>query len=56
MNSIYALLVFAAVIVMIYLAASWNTSDADHYMGFDNLRPPRKRKAPNGDKENAKKE
>ena len=55
METIYALLVFAAVIVMIYLAGSWNTSDADHYMGFENLRPPHKRKASNGDKD-AKKE
>ncbi|UVK39386.1 hypothetical protein LHFGNBLO_000749 [Mesorhizobium sp. AR10] len=55
METIYGLLIIAAVIAMIYLAGSWNTSDADHYMGFENLRPPRKRKAPDGD-EDAKKE
>jgi hypothetical protein len=49
MDTIYALLLFAAVIAIIYLAGRWNTSDADHYMGFDNLRPHRKGKAPNGD-------
>ncbi|CDM61129.1 MULTISPECIES: hypothetical protein [Rhizobium] len=50
MDAIYALLIFAAVIAISYLAGRWNTSDVDHYMGFDKLRPARKRNAPNGDK------
>lgn len=44
MNTLYVLLLFAVVIGMIYLAGTWNTSDTDHYMGFDNLRRPRKKK------------
>lgn len=48
MDTIYVLLIFAAVIAIIYLGGKWNTSDTDHYMGFDNLRPPHKGKAPNG--------
>jgi hypothetical protein len=55
METIYVLLLFAALIVMIYLCGTWNTSDADHYMGFENLRSPSKRKASNGGKD-AKKE
>jgi hypothetical protein len=55
METIYVLLLFAGLIVLLYLCGTWNTSDVDHYMGFENLRRPRKRKAPNGDKD-AKKE
>ncbi|MDP9807812.1 hypothetical protein J2W42_000650 [Rhizobium tibeticum] len=51
---IYALLFFAAVIAIIYLAGRWNTSDVDHYMGFDNLHPRRKREASNGEKDEKK--
>ncbi|MDX8501963.1 MULTISPECIES: hypothetical protein [Mesorhizobium] len=51
MDTLFALLLFVAVIAIIFLAGRWNTSDADHYMGFDNLRRPRKRGAPNGGKE-----
>ena len=40
MDAIYALLFFATVIAIIYLAGRWNPSDVDHYMGFDNLRSP----------------
>ncbi|WP_208245449.1 hypothetical protein WGT02_34455 (plasmid) [Rhizobium sp. T1470] len=43
-------IIFAAVIAISDLAGRWNTSDLDHYMGFDKLRPARKRNAPNGDK------
>lgn len=50
MDTIYALLVFAAAIAIIYLGGRWNTSDTDHYMGFENLRSPRK-KARKGDKD-----
>ncbi|MBB3317242.1 hypothetical protein FHT77_003124 [Rhizobium sp. BK181] len=49
MDAIYALLFFATVIAIIYLAGRWNTSDVDHYMGFDNLRQPRKQKASTGE-------
>jgi len=45
MDAIYALLFFATVTAIIYLAGRWNTSDVDHYMGFDNLRQSRKQKA-----------
>ena len=45
METLYVLLIFAAAITIIYLAGKWNTSDADHYMGFGNLRSPGKRKA-----------
>jgi hypothetical protein len=55
METIYALLVFAAAIVIIYVGGRWNTSDVDHYMGFDNLRSPRRGKASNGDKDPKKK-
>ncbi|MBX4998980.1 hypothetical protein [Rhizobium lentis] len=48
MDKIYALLIFAAAIAIIFLAGRWNTSDADHYMGFGNLRSSRKRH-PTGD-------
>jgi hypothetical protein len=44
METIYALLIFAAAITIIYFAGRWNTSDVDHYMGFDNLRSHRKDK------------
>jgi hypothetical protein len=47
--------VFAAAIVIIYVGGRWNTSDVDHYMGFDNLRSPRRGKASNGDKDPKKK-
>ncbi|WP_210303338.1 hypothetical protein [Rhizobium aethiopicum] len=43
MDKIYALLIVAAAIAIIVLAGRWNTSDADHYMGFGNLRSRRKR-------------
>ncbi|MFS8148511.1 hypothetical protein [Rhizobium sp. R635] len=49
MDIIYALLIVAAAIAIIYLAGRWNTSDADHYMGFDNLRSRRKRQAESPD-------
>jgi len=49
MDAIYALLFFATVIAIIYLAGRWNTSDVDHYMGFDNPRQPRKQKASKGE-------
>ncbi|MCA0047422.1 hypothetical protein LB577_10745 [Mesorhizobium sp. B283B1A] len=55
MDTIYALLVFAAAIAIIYLGGRWNTSDTDHYMGFENLRSPHKGKARNDD-EDPKKE
>lgn len=55
MDTLYALLIFPAAILIIYLAAKWNTSDADHYMGFDNLRSSRKPKALDDDKEAEKK-
>ena len=42
---IYALLIIAAAVAIIYLAGRWNTSDADHYMGSGNLRPRRKQDA-----------
>lgn len=51
MDKIYVLLIFAAAIAIICLGGRWNTSDTDHYIGFDNLRSPRKGKAPNGDKD-----
>ena len=50
MDTIYALLVIAAAIAIIYVGGRWNTSDVDHYMGFENLRSPRKR-AGKGDKD-----
>ena len=46
MNTLYVLLLFAGVIGIIYLAGTWNTSDTDHYMGFDNLRRPRGKQDP----------
>lgn len=49
MDKIYVLLIFAAAIAIIFLAGRWNTSDVDHYMGFDNLRSRRKRQAPSED-------
>ena len=49
MDKIYVLLIFAAAIAIIFLAGRWNTSDVDHYMGFDNLRSRRKRQAPTED-------
>ncbi|MBB3461283.1 hypothetical protein [Rhizobium sp. BK377] len=52
MEALYVLLIFAVAITIIYLAGKWNTSDADHYMGFDNLRSSRKPKA--ADDEDAK--
>jgi hypothetical protein len=55
MDTIYVLLLFAGIIAVLYLAGSWNTSDADHYMGFENLRPPWWRKAAKGDKDGKKK-
>lgn len=51
METLYVLLIFAAAITIIYLAGKWNTSDADHYMGFDNLRSSRKPKAADGEKD-----
>jgi len=45
METLYALLIIAAAVAIIYLAGKWNTSDADHYMGFGNLRSPGKPKA-----------
>lgn len=51
METLYVLLIFAVAIVIIYLAGKWNTSDVDHYMGFDNLRSPNKSKASDGDKD-----
>lgn len=50
MDTLFVLLLFVTVIAIIFVGGRWNTSDADHYMGFDNLRRPRKRKAPNGGK------
>lgn len=50
METLFVPLLFVAVIATIFVGGRWNTSDADHYMGFDNLRGPRKRKAPNGGK------
>lgn len=44
METLIALLIIAAAIAIIFLAGRWNTSDVDHYMGFDNLRSPRKSK------------
>ncbi|GAA3107646.1 hypothetical protein GCM10010520_60350 [Rhizobium viscosum] len=44
METLYALLIIAAAVAIIYLAGKWNTSDADHYMGFGNLRSPGKAK------------
>jgi hypothetical protein len=41
----YALLIIAADIAIIILAGRWNTSDADHYLGFRNLRSRGKRQA-----------
>ncbi|MBB3308426.1 hypothetical protein FHT78_000155 [Rhizobium sp. BK196] len=55
MEALYVLLIFAVAITIIYLAGKWNTSDADHYMGFDNLRSSRKPKAADDD-EDAKEE
>ncbi|PDT28428.1 hypothetical protein CO660_18390 [Rhizobium sp. L9] len=49
MDKIYALLIVAAAIAIIFLAGRWNTSDADHYMGFGNLRPRRKRQGGDDD-------
>ncbi|MBX5251160.1 hypothetical protein HJC03_12190 [Rhizobium sp. NLR4b] len=43
MEIICALLIVAAAIAIIVLAGRWNTSDADHYMGFGNLRSRRRR-------------
>jgi len=51
METLYVLLIFAAAIAIIYLGGKWNTSDVDHYMGFDNLRSPNKPKASDGDKD-----
>lgn len=51
METLYALLIFAAAIVIIYLGGRWNTSDTDHYMGFENLRSPRKPGPPPPDNE-----
>lgn len=51
METLYVLLIFAAAIAIIYLSGKWNTSDVDHYMGFDNLRSPNKPKAPGDDKD-----
>lgn len=45
MDMIYALLIIAAAVTIIFLAGRWNTSDADHYMGFGNLRSRRKQDA-----------
>lgn len=55
METLYVLLIFAVAVAAIYLAGKWNTSDADHYMGFDNLRSRGKPKASDGDRD-AKKE
>ncbi|WP_141098813.1 hypothetical protein [Rhizobium esperanzae] len=44
-GQIYALLIVAVDIAIIVLAGRWNTSDADHYLGFRNLRSRRKRQA-----------
>ncbi|WP_192244632.1 hypothetical protein [Mesorhizobium silamurunense] len=55
MDTLFALLLFVAVIAIIVLAGRWNTSDADHYMGFDNLRRPRKKGAPNSGKDTSEK-
>jgi hypothetical protein len=51
MEALYVLLIFAAAIAIIYLGGSWNTSDVDHYMGFDNLRSPSKPKVADDDKD-----
>lgn len=51
METLYALLICAAAIAIIYLGGRWNTSDVDHYMGFDNLRSPDKPKASDGEKD-----
>ncbi|MBW9055545.1 hypothetical protein [Rhizobium mesosinicum] len=50
MEALYVLLIFALAITIIYLAGKWNASDADHTMGFDNLRSSRKPKAADDDK------
>ncbi|OWV77177.1 hypothetical protein ATY76_04320 [Rhizobium sp. R339] len=45
MDMIYALLIIAAAVTIIFLAGRWNTSDADHYIGFGNLRSRRRQDA-----------
>ncbi|AGS20995.1 hypothetical protein REMIM1_CH01153 [Rhizobium etli bv. mimosae str. Mim1] len=45
MDWMHALLIVVAAIAIIVLAGRWNTTDADHYMGFGNLRSRRKRQA-----------
>jgi len=54
MDAIHVLLIFAVVVGIIYLAGRWNTSDADHYMGFEHLRSPLKRKPQNEDEDTKK--
>ncbi|EJJ27649.1 hypothetical protein [Rhizobium sp. CF142] len=51
METLYVLLIFVVAIAIIYLVGKWNTSDADHYMGFGNLRSPGKAKTSDGDKD-----
>ncbi|MGR9346263.1 hypothetical protein ACU8NW_16805 [Rhizobium leguminosarum] len=54
MDAIHVLLIFAVVVGLIYLAGRWNASDADHYMGFEHLRSPLKRKPQNEDEDTKK--
>jgi hypothetical protein len=51
METLYVLLIFAVAVAAIYLAGKWNTSDADHYMGFGNLRSRGKPKTSVGDRD-----
>ena len=42
METLYAILIFVAVVVIMLAGGRRNTSDVDHYMGFENLRFRRK--------------
>lgn len=55
METLYAILIFVTVVVIILVGGRWNTSDVDHYMGFENLRSPRKPK-PSGRDDGSPKE
>jgi len=42
MGAFMGLAIIGVAILIIWLAARWNASDVDHYIGFDNLRSKRK--------------
>ncbi|KQZ15705.1 hypothetical protein ASD44_17845 [Mesorhizobium sp. Root554] len=42
METLYAILIFVAIVVIMLAGGRRNTSDVDHYMGFENLRSRRK--------------